>query len=180
MRSQRPALSVLRMKPRRSAHQVYLRSAWRVSAMTAATAFSKPCCCWLEKGRLLGSAQTRKSRADAGVASSSVAAAIALRKTEHIEGASLGRHVLEVGHGTGEAQGGSRIARVEIAGYHRAGPAADPRQHRDMLVAVGAAPGRRLANDAGARLELPKHGAGLGIDGFEPAFHRAVEGDVAS
>src|SRR3954466_16067674 len=60
------ALSVLRTKPRRCAHQVKEIVLPRSPATSSASLFSKPCCCASENGRLFGSAHTRSSSAIAG------------------------------------------------------------------------------------------------------------------
>src|SRR4051794_24918414 len=52
-----------------------------------------------------------------------------------------------------------------------AGPAADTRQHRNVLPAVVLV-GRDVADDAGRSLELVELLAGLGVDGLEIAFER--------
>ena len=67
-RSQAPAPSVLRMKSRRCAHQVYDSSASCSSATSSAIRFSNPSPCSFENGRLFGSAQTRSSRSAAPAA----------------------------------------------------------------------------------------------------------------
>ena len=54
-----------------------------------------------------------------------------------------------------------------------------PGVDRDVLLAVGAGVGHRVADDAGADLELPEHRAVARVDGLEPAVERAVEDDVA-
>src|ERR1019366_4578994 len=59
-----------------------------------------------------------------------------------------------------------------------AGPAADARKHRDILLAVMLI-GVDVADDARRGLVLPQLFAGLGVDGLEVAFERAVEHDVA-
>src|SRR6185503_14257777 len=59
--SQSPALSVFRTNPRRCGHHVYSRRACMSLASIDAIRFSKPCCRLSEKGRLLGSEQTRSA-----------------------------------------------------------------------------------------------------------------------
>src|SRR5215208_1754619 len=59
-RSHSPAFSVFLMKPRRCAHQVYCTSTFISRAMRAAILFSNPSSRSFEKGRLFGSAQTRR------------------------------------------------------------------------------------------------------------------------
>src|SRR6185312_760465 len=65
MTSHRPALSVLRTKPRRCGCQVYCTGAPSASPTSRAMAFSSPSCFWFENGMLFGSAQTRRGGAAA-------------------------------------------------------------------------------------------------------------------
>src|SRR5512140_3081247 len=51
---------------------------------------------------------------------------------------------------------------------------------RDVLFAIGAREGDRIADDARAHLEAPEHGAGGCIRRLEPPIERAVEHDVAA
>src|SRR5436309_2210743 len=115
------------MKPRRCARQVYCRSASRSCAINPMILFSNPSRRSLENGRLFGSAQTRSSRAAEGAlqAANTARTKNALRQPEDIERASLGGGVLQIGHCIDEAERGGAVARVEIAGDDRAGPAAD-------------------------------------------------------
>src|SRR5687768_17076371 len=115
--------------------------------MSAAILFSKPSPFSLEKGRLFGSAQTRSSRACAAPESSRVAASAALRELEDIERPSLGGDVIQVAHGIDEAERRRAVARVEIARHDRAGPTADTRQDRHILLPVGSPERGRLADD---------------------------------
>src|SRR5437660_2877737 len=117
-----------------------------------------------ENGLLLGSAQTRSSRAFAAVPHASSAIAASLGKAEYIELASRRRHVGQILHRIDEAECARAIALVELARHDRAGPAADTGQHRDILLAVRAFVRRRLADDAGPRLELPQKRACLRIE----------------
>src|SRR4051812_36374948 len=152
-------------------------SSWAISSTIL---FSKPSSRSFEKGRLLGSAHTRSSRACAAPMSAKIANAMrTLREAEDIERSSLVRCLLEVSHCVDEAERGGAIARVKVTGNDRTGPATDSGQYRDILVAVRPAIGDRLADDSRAGLELPKQFAGLGMYRFEPAFHRAVEHDVS-
>src|SRR3954447_4200648 len=59
--SHESAARVLRMKPRRCGHQVYLTLAPSSLAISCARWFSSPSPARLENGRLLGSEQTRSS-----------------------------------------------------------------------------------------------------------------------
>src|SRR5690349_24732718 len=105
--------------------------------------FSNPSSRALEKGRLLGSAQIRNSRAWAGkvaaTASSSARARGALGQAEDIERPPLGRVLRQVAHGADEAKRRGLVARVEATRDDGAGPAADTRQHRHILMPVRAA-----------------------------------------
>ena len=62
----------------------------------------------------------------------------------------------QVRHRVDEAERGGAVARVEIARDDRARPAADAGEHGDVLLAVRAAVGDRLADDPRAGLELPE------------------------
>src|SRR5205085_11986519 len=59
--SHAPAFKVLRMKPRRCAHQVYSSFSCRSSANSSAILFSNPSPRSFENGRLFGSAHTRRT-----------------------------------------------------------------------------------------------------------------------
>src|SRR5204863_5447535 len=85
----------------------------------------------------------------------------------------------QVAHGVHEPAGRRAVAPIEVARNDRAGPAANTREHRDVLPAVGAAIGHRLPDDSGGGLVLPEHAPGLRVEGLEPAIHRAVENDIA-
>jgi YVTN family beta-propeller protein len=135
----------------------------RSSATRRAIRFSNPDSSRCEYGRLSGSAQTRSSdRASLARATPVAASARAATATRHsgkgedIQRPSLARIVGQVLHGVDEALGRSAVAPVELAGDNRTGPAADSRQDRDVLLAVRAAVGDRLADDARAGLELPQ------------------------
>src|SRR3974390_560494 len=73
-----------------------------------------------------------------------------------------------------EAGGGIRQTRSEAD----AGPAADAREDRDILLAAMVI-GHHIADDARRRLELVEFLAGLGVDGFEITLQRSVEHDPA-
>src|SRR6185369_17918351 len=62
----------------------------------------------------------------------------------------------------------------EAGGKTDAGPAADTRQDRNVLLATMFI-GGHVSDDAGRRLELVEFLARLGVDGLEIAFERAVE-----
>src|SRR5262249_5257221 len=69
-----------------------------------------------------------------------------------------------------QARGGIRQA----GGKTDACPAADAGQNRNILLATMFI-GHDVSDDAGRRLELVEFLAGLGVDGLEVAFERAVE-----
>src|SRR5688572_6974867 len=117
--SHTPAPSVLRMKPRRCACQAYSRRAPIAPATSRAIRFSNPCSRALEKGRLLGSAQTRITRsapADDAHTTTAPTRATTLRKREHIDRAPLPGVARQIFGGADEAQRGRFVAGVEIAG----------------------------------------------------------------
>src|SRR4051812_40238837 len=99
--------------------------------------FSKPWRCSLEKGRLLGSAQTFRTAAEVmpGKADRHRVRRLA-RKTEHIKRAPLARDVLQAAHGVDETQRAGVVARIEIARHDRARPTADSREDRDILMSI--------------------------------------------
>ena len=100
-------------------------------------------------------------------------------KREDIERPSRGGPVFQVGHGADEAERRGLVARVEVAADDGARPAADAGQDGDVFVPVRPAIGDRLADDAGAGLELPFQFAAARIDRLEPAVHGSVEDQVA-
>src|SRR5206468_1750369 len=59
------------------------------------------------------------------------------------------------------------------------GPATDTRKDGDILVPVRAAIRDRLADDAGAGLELPFELAAMRVHRLEPAVHGSVENEIA-
>ena len=105
--------------------------------------------------------------------------ALSLEREDQQRAAALGVH-RQVLHGAHEAQRAVAHARIEARIGDGARPSADARQDGDILHAVLALEGGGLADEAGRALELPEDLAVAGIDGFEPAVHGAVEGDVAS
>src|ERR671913_1629153 len=121
----------------------------------------------------------RSSRASTPLTSKSVSTRSALRKAEHIERPSFRRDVLQVAHDVDEAEGRGPVAHVEVAGDDGARPAADAGEDGHILAPVRPAIGGRLADDAGAGLELPQQLAGAGMERFEPALHGSVEDHVA-
>src|SRR3954447_3551662 len=149
--------------------------------MISTSLFSKPSSRSFENGRLLRSAHTRSSHADAGAptAHSHKKSSAALRQLEDIERSSLRRGLLEICHGIDEAERRGAVAWIEIARDNGAGPAADAGQHGHVLMAVGPAIGHRLADDPRGGLELPQDLTGFGVNGFKPALHRAVEHDIS-
>src|SRR3954451_21645637 len=201
--SQSPARSVLRTKPRRCAHQRYSSGTSRSWASSSAMRFSNPSPASFENGRLFGSAQTRTlsmpcesspwplepgalepwvstpwARAPPVASTNAATSTPRLREREDIERPAAARDLRQVLHCIDKAERRGAVARVEHRGYDRAGPAADPGQDRDILLAVRAAEDRRLADDPGAGLEFPQFVAALRIDGFEPAVHRPVEDHI--
>src|SRR5215203_6264925 len=148
--SHAPVLSVSRMKPRRCARQVYSTVAFISRATSSAILFSNPSSLRFEKGRLLGSAQTRSTPggraccACCGVrcgvgrcappahevnaeainrVTSNAADGSGERKD--IERAPLRRVVRQVGRGADHAERGGRVALVKPGGDDGPRPAAD-------------------------------------------------------
>src|SRR5581483_7805455 len=85
----------------------------------------------------------------------------------------------QVRHSIYETQGGCAVARVQAPGDDCSRPAADSRQHSDVLLAVGAAIRHRLADDARSCFELPEEVSVVRVQGFEPTIHRSVEHNVS-
>src|ERR1051326_7012766 len=101
------------------------------------------------------------------------------RKRERVEHSPARGRLRQIAHGVDESEGGGAVARIELSGDDRAGPAADAGENRDVLFAVGAAEGDRLSDDSGTALEPPQQLSRLRVDGLEPSIHRSVERDVA-
>src|SRR3954447_18357923 len=165
------------MNPRRSGHQVYCTVAPSSWAIRSTILFSKPSPRLLENGRLLGSLQTRTSRASTDVAPALISKARvrALRQAKDIERPPFGRSFLQIGHGIDEAKSSGAVTRIEIARYDRARPASDTGKNGYILMTVRTLIGDRLSDNSGLGLELPQQLTAFGIDGFEPALHRPVE-----
>src|SRR3954470_17537653 len=80
---------------------------------------------------------------------------------EDVKDAPARRRVLEIGEGGSPPVPRGRVPRIQIVADDRSRPSADAGEHGDVLMTVGAAVGDRLADDAGAALELPQLLAGL-------------------
>src|SRR5688500_147417 len=197
------ALSVLRTNPRRCAHQVYATVRPMSRAMSWAIRFSNPSPRSFEKGRLLGSEQTRRALGALGAlgalralralreatttptafssvsALSAPSALSALGQCKDIQRPSLRRVLRKVAPRVRDSAAPYRVARVEPRRHDGAGPSADPGQDRDILFAVRTAIGHRLADDPRARLVLPEQLAGSRVHRLEPPFHRSLEDDIA-
>src|SRR4051812_31872306 len=94
--SHNPAFNEFRRKPRRSAYHVYSRRAPSSRATSSASRFSKPSARSFENGRLLGSAQTRRTRPSAP--KHAAAQRSRLRQREDIKHPTLGRLLPQVAH----------------------------------------------------------------------------------
>src|SRR3954470_17961764 len=113
--------------------------------------FSKPDSSACENGRVSGSAHTRSSPASAELQARS-----RLRQRKNMQHAALDGVFGQVAHRVGEAEAHGAVARVDFLRDGDAGPAADARENRDVLLAVRALERDRLADDSRARLELPE------------------------
>src|SRR5262249_11258691 len=100
----------------------------------------------------------------------------AARQRKHRELAAERCVVLQGGIATNGAQAGGGIR--QPGGKTDTCPAADAGQDRNVLLAAMFI-GGHVADDAGGRLELVEFLAGLGVDGLEVAFERAVEHHAA-
>src|SRR3954453_21836555 len=138
------------MNPRRCGHQVYCTVAPSSWAMRSTILFSKPSPCRFENGRLLGSLQTRTSRASTDVAPALTSKMMlrALRQAKDIERASFRRSFLQIGHGVDEAKSSGAVTRIEIARYDRARPASDTRKNGYILMTVRTLIGDRLSDNS--------------------------------
>src|SRR5437867_13456174 len=95
--SHRPASSVVRMNPRRCGDQTYASGRFSSRATSAAILFSNPSAFAFEKGRLLGSAHTRRGGRASALSRTHAVAAIAIAlQTEDIHRASRRRVLLDV------------------------------------------------------------------------------------
>jgi hypothetical protein len=79
----------------------------------------------------------------------------------------------EITHRVDEAERGGGVARVELAGDNGAGPSADARENRDVLLAIRSQVRDGLTHDAGAGLVPPEWFSRARVNGLEPAVHRA-------
>src|SRR5690348_2223231 len=113
----------------RSDHHVYSIFASRSRAIIVRSLFSSPSPLSFEKGRLLGSAQTRNTRAafKAGQQDVRLARTTNLRKAEDIKHPSSCCVVRQVCHCIDEAEGRGSVFRIESACDDRAGPTPDAR-----------------------------------------------------
>src|SRR5689334_12868577 len=123
--------------------------------------------------------RSRPHAASAATTSTTSARGARSTKREHIERASLRRHVRQVAHRTHESKRGGRVPRIEAARDDRAGPSAHTREHRDVLLSIRPAIRNRLPDDPGRRLVLPQERTRARIHRLEPSLHRAVEHHVA-
>src|SRR5690349_7806700 len=117
--------------------------------------FSKPCCLLLEKGRLSGSAHTRRSRAnDTPTNQMMIAAAQShLRKLKHIQHASAGGVFGEILHAAHKAQRSRFIARIKPARHNGSCPAPYTGENCDILLSVGSFISNRLADNSRSSFE---------------------------
>src|SRR5690349_18210390 len=128
-----------------------------------------------------GARNARRSRSQLTHASAASTATSTRRsgQREDIELASGARVLRQILHRADEAAARRRIFRRQLCRDDGAGPAANAREHGDVLLAVRTEIRDRLTDDARARLVLPLQRAGARVDGFEAAIHRAVEQNVA-
>src|SRR5881296_3185798 len=79
---------------------------------------------------------------------------------EHEQRAARVADVDVVTEGADRAECGGRILGADAERHACPGPATDSGEHGDVLLAIGAQVGHRVADDSGRRLELPQQGAG--------------------
>src|ERR1700743_195595 len=149
--------------------------------MSAMMRLSKPAAARFEKGRLSGSAQTRNGGAAITGRQTSIGnrSAANLGKRKHIKRSSWLCCVFEIVQRASPSIGCGVVTRIEIGGTDRPRPSAYAGEDRNVLLAVRAAIGDRLANDARACFELPKYLSVACVSGFEPAIERAIENEIA-
>src|SRR5437763_4490464 len=114
--------------------------------------FSNPCSRVFENGMLSGSAQTRSWRVWAHIDPDRDKTRAnrkneELRKGEDIEHPPFCGVLRQIFHCSDKSQSCRFVARVKTTRHNRTGPSTDPRQDRDVLLAVRAFVGDRLAND---------------------------------
>src|SRR5579885_403815 len=176
--SQRPVAREFRRKFLRWLHQVYSRRAPRSRAINSARRFSKPSPRWLENGRLLGSAHTRRRRPSQAYAEQTSATS-SLRKRERIEHSAFRGMFAQIGHGVGEPEGRRAVYGIDATRHHGPGPPADSREYRNVFLTVRPPVDDGLSDDSRPHFELPQQCAGARVQSFEPAVHRAVKNHVA-
>src|SRR3954449_4279018 len=140
--------------------------------------FSKPDWSACENGKLSGSAHTLNCVLSTKLGARPSESAT-LRQRKDMQHAAFHGVLRQVAHRVDEAERGRSVARIDLSGDDRAGPAANAGEHRDVLLAIRAAVAYGLADDAGARAEAPQHLARVRIERLEDAVHRAVEDDAA-
>src|SRR6185369_15640033 len=110
---------------------------------------------------------------------SATTASVTRLEAEDIHRAPGRRLLLDLLLRADDAQRRVGVVGRDVGERHRAHPAADTRVDGHVLLAVWAAVGNRIADDARRAVELPQLIAGARVDRLEPAVHRAVEHDVA-
>src|SRR5690348_15539991 len=105
--------------------------------------------------RLRSLRSLRPARVEQEPTSGSSRRASRLRQREHVQRAALRGVIWQILRGTDETECAVGVARIEIAGHHRARPAAHARQHRDVFTPVGTAIRNWLAVDTRTYPELP-------------------------
>src|SRR2546427_4100592 len=100
------------------------------------------------------------------------------RQREDEQRAAGVRHVEVITERADSAQPRSRVFRAHAQGDADAGPAADPREDGNVLLALRPCVRHRVTDDARRALEAPQFPAGALVHRLEPALHRAVENDA--
>src|SRR5436190_6718423 len=103
-----------------------------------------------------GSLNRRCSRSQPATPARANNTAASSGKRKHIQHPALRRGRRQVTHCIGPATVGARIARVEIACHHGAGPTANAGEDGDVLPAIRTAIRHRLADDSRGRLVAPE------------------------
>src|SRR3989454_10775780 len=100
------------------------------------------------------------------------------RQREDEQRAAGVRHVEVITERADTPRPGLRVFRADAQGEAEAGPAADPREDGNVLLALRPSVRHRVTDNARRALEAPQFPAGALVHRLEPALHRAVENDA--
>src|SRR5262245_28520533 len=103
-----------------------------------------------------------------------------LRERKNRQHAALVAEAADVRKSTDRAERCRRIFAANVGCDTDTRPAADTREHSDVLFTIGSGIGHRITNDSGWGLELPQNLAGFSMNGFKPSFHGSVKNHVST